>query len=113
MDWRYAKEPRSAVARLWGGIEALFEVNQELVFRISLLSACLLEPRGPRRKRKFDAVKALYSGRSKIVHGEPMDENKVVEILSESFDLLRSLLLVAVEKGRVPTKSDLDDVLFC
>lgn len=60
IDWRYAKEPRAAVARLWAGIEALFGISSELVYRISLLSASLLEPRGERRKARFDAVKKLY-----------------------------------------------------
>ena len=46
VDWRYAKEQRSAVARIWSGIEALFGISSELVYRISILSACLLEPRG-------------------------------------------------------------------
>lgn len=68
-DWRFAKEQRSAVARLWAGIESVFGINSELVFRISLYSACLLANRGPERKEKFNEVKRLYSLRSKVVHG--------------------------------------------
>ena len=93
IDWRFAKEPRSAVARLWGGIEALFGVNSELVYRISLYSACLLAQRGQARKLKFDEVKRLYGLRSKVVHGE-------------------KLLLVAVERGKPITAEDVDDAIF-
>lgn len=46
IDWRYATDERSAVSRLWSGIEAMFNISSELVFRIALLAASLLEPRG-------------------------------------------------------------------
>lgn len=54
IDWRFAKDARSAVARLWSGIEAIFGITSELVYRISLLSACLLADRGDARKALRD-----------------------------------------------------------
>ncbi|HEY2802242.1 MAG TPA: hypothetical protein VGI85_16765 [Chthoniobacterales bacterium] len=96
MDWRFAKEPRSAVARLWGGIEALFGISSELVYRISLYAACLLAPRGEPRKRKFEEVKKLYGLRSKVVHGETLPEERILQAMSSSFQLLRDLLIVTV-----------------
>jgi hypothetical protein len=112
-DWRFAKEPRSAVARLWSGIEALFEINSELVYRISLLSAALLTSRGPARKEKFDAIRKLYGFRSKVVHGETLPEEKILEVVSDSFQLLRDLLLVSIEKGHPLNQRDFDDAVFC
>lgn len=113
VDWRFAKEPRSAVARIWSGIEALFEINAELVFRLSLVSACLLTPRGEERKAKFESVKRLYGFRSKVVHGAELADEKIFEVVSDSFHLLKDLLLVSVEKGRALTQKDLDDAVFC
>lgn len=112
VDWRFAKDPRSAVARLWGGIEALFGINAELVYRISLYSACLLADRGELRKRKFQEVKRLYGLRSKVVHGEKLAQEKISQAMSESFHLLRDLLLLAVERGRPITPGDVDDAIF-
>lgn len=112
IDWRFAKEPRSAVARLWGGIEALFGVNSELVYRISLYSASLLTERGESRKRKFEEVKRLYGLRSKVIHGEKLAEEKISQAMSDSYHLLRNLLLVAVERGKPITAADVDDAIF-
>jgi hypothetical protein len=112
IDWRFAKEPRSAVARLWGGIEALFGISSELVYRISLYSACLLAERGELRKRKFEEVKRLYGLRSKVVHGEKLAEEKISQAMSDSFHLLRDLLLIAVERGKPITAADVDDAIF-
>jgi hypothetical protein len=112
IDWRFAKEPRSAVARLWGGIEALFAINSELVYRISLSSACLLAERGEPRRRKFEEVKRLYGLRSKVVHGEKLPEAKISQAMSDSFHLLRDLLLVAVNREKPITAADVDDAIF-
>lgn len=112
IDWRFAKEPRSAVARLWGGIEALFGINSELVYRISLYSACLLTQRGLSRKVKFEEVKRLYGMRSKVVHGEKLSDEKITQAMSDSFHLLRDLLLVGVERGKPITVTEVDDSVF-
>jgi hypothetical protein len=112
IDWRFAKEPRSAVGRLWGGIEALFGISSELVYRISLYSACLLAERGEPRRRKFEEVKRLYGLRSKVVHGEKLAEEKIFQAMSDSFHLLRDLLLVAVERRKPITAGEIDDAIF-
>ena len=112
IDWRFAKEPRSAIARLWGGIEALFGINSELVYRISLYSASLLAPRGDARKEKFEEVKRMYGLRSKAVHGDKLSEDKIGEAMSDSFHLLRDLLILAVENGRAISSKDIDDAIF-
>ena len=68
LDWRYAIDLRSAIARIWT-IEALFGLSTELTYRLSLYAASLLEPRGEARKTRFDSVQSLYKVRSKAVHG--------------------------------------------
>jgi hypothetical protein len=111
-DWRYFTDVRSAVARLWAGIEAIFGVSSELVYRISLLSASLTRPRGEERKRRFGEVKKLYGMRSKIVHGDKLSDEKIHLALTQSYDLLRELLLLSIEKGHVLGSDDFDAAVF-
>lgn len=112
IDWRYAKEARSAVARLWSGIEAIFGITSELVYRISLLSACVLTDRGDARRRKFDEVKTLYGLRSKVVHGEQLAEDKIASALNDSYRLLSDLLLLTINRGHVLGQADFDSAVF-
>lgn len=112
IDWRFAKDARSAVARLWSGIEALFGITSELVYRLSLLSACLLTERGEKRKTKFEEVKKLYGLRSKVVHGEQLTDEKIASALNDSYHLLADLLLLSINKGHVLGQEDFDEALF-
>ncbi|MEX0682477.1 MAG: hypothetical protein WD904_14685 [Dehalococcoidia bacterium] len=112
VDWRYAKDARSAISRLWSGIEAIFGVSSELVFRISLYASSLLEPRGTERKNRFNAIKKLYGQRSKAVHGEPLSAGQLAEAMNDSYQLLRGVLLQIVANGRAPTDEDLDEAVF-
>ncbi len=111
-DWRFAKDARSAVARLWSGIEAIFGITSELVYRISLLSACLLEEGGDKRKANFKEVKKLYGLRSKVVHGEQLNEDKIASALNDSYHLLADLLLLSINKGHVLGQEDFDQAVF-
>jgi hypothetical protein len=112
IDWRYATDERSAVARLWSGIEAIFDISSELVFRIALLAASLLEPRGETRKARFQEVKKLYGLRSKAVHGAPLTDDSLQDGMSDSYHLLRNLILHAIERGHMLTTIDFDCALF-
>jgi len=112
IDWRFAKDARSAVARLWSGIEAIFGITSELVYRISLLSACLLTERGEKRKAKCEEVKKLYGLRSKAVHGEQLTDEKVALALNDSYELLAGLLLLSISKGHVLGQEDFDQAVF-
>lgn len=111
-DWRFSKESRTAIARIWCGIEAIFGVQSELVYRISTLCASLLAERGAARKARFQAVKRLYGLRSKAVHGEQLSREQLATAMSDSHMLLRELLLLTIEKGRVLGPGDFDDALF-
>lgn len=112
IDWRYTKEPRVAIGRIWSGIEAVFGITSELVYRISGLCTSLLEERGEPRKVRFHAVKKLYGLRSKAVHGEPLPQEQLVWSMNESYRLLRELLLLTIERGHVLGTADFDDALF-
>lgn len=91
-DWRFAKDPRMAIARLWIGIEAVININSELSFRIALYAATILEEKGEKRQLRFREIKRLYSMRSKAVHGDPMTEDLLNETIMQSFRLLKDLI---------------------
>jgi hypothetical protein len=112
IDWRFGKDARSSVARPWSGIEAIFGITSELVYRISLLSACLLTDRGDARKAKFEEVKKLYGLRSKVVHGEQLPDEKVASALNDSYNLLAGLLLLSINRGHVLGQEDFDQAVF-
>jgi len=101
-----------AIAQLWSGIEALFGISSEVVYRISLQVAALLEERGIARKEKFDKVRKLYVVRSKAVHGAELSLEELNKAMVESFDILNKLLLVNIEKGRPFTPDDFKIAIF-
>ena len=113
VDWRYAKDPRAAISRLWAGIESLFGLSAELVYRVSLFGSVGLASRGEGRLQAFRRIKASYGIRSKAVHGEPLSQDKLSSGMHEAFDILRALLLYCVLRGGVPTEDDLYRELLC
>ncbi len=112
VNWQYSSDPRIAIAQLWSGIEAVFGINSELVYRISLLIASLLEPRGVARQARFAQVRKLYGVRSKAVHGEELSDVRLTKAMLESSDILSKLLLLNVEKGRLFTQEDFEEAIF-
>jgi hypothetical protein len=71
-----------------------------------LCAATIIAPRGPERVAAFKRVKGLYGVRSKAVHGELIPDEKLFTGLHESFELLRTMLLDAVERAAVRTEED-------
>lgn len=111
-DWRHSKDLRAAIARIWSGIEAIFGIKSELVYRISLLASSVLIERGQHRKNKFDEIKRLYGIRSKAVHGEALPEEVLIKGMNDSYELLRDLLFWIIAKGCPPTQKDFDKAVF-
>ena len=111
-DWRYSKDARTAISRLWAGIECLFGISSELVFRLSLMAASILHPRGSQRRECFHRVKKLYGIRSKAVHGDDISEERLTEGLDSSFCLLRDLLLAFIIRGSPYSDEDYEDAIF-
>jgi hypothetical protein len=94
--------PRARLAILWSGIEGLFGVDSEIVFRVSLYTARFLEPHDQAKQREvFERVKELYKLRSKAVHGSRMKGN-AKEGVDESASLLRRLIRRCSELGSLP-----------
>jgi len=95
---------------LWGALEALFSPStSELRFRISLLLAAFLEPLGERRENRQKELLKLYDMRSAAAHGKPKHQP---EHLLQTFNLLREVVLKIIDRGSVPTSSELNSMLF-
>ncbi len=99
--------PRAQLAVLWSGIEGLFGVDSEIVFRVSLYTALFLESGSKDKQRElFSKVKELYKSRSRAVHGGKMKEN-AKEAVQESAELLCRLIKRCAELKSLPNTGDL------
>jgi hypothetical protein len=99
--------PRVKLAILWSGIEGLFGIDSEIVFRMSLYAARFLAPDNRAQQTEiFGKVKELYKVRSKAVHGGRIKSDAQPSVC-ESADLLRSLILKCAETGAVPNVASL------
>lgn len=94
--------PRVQLAVLWMGIESLFEINSELVFRISLYAAKFLENNNEENALEiFNDVKRLYKSRSSAVHGGNI-KGDLYALVNESSMLLNKLIKKCIEKNELP-----------
>lgn len=95
---------------LWGALEALFSpATSELKFRVSSLIASYLEAPGVERAKSQKEVAKLYDKRSAAAHGKPTHNS---EDLLGTFTLLRRVLMKIIDFKKVPTKDDLEGMLF-
>ncbi|MGS1060054.1 hypothetical protein [Burkholderia glumae] len=100
--YRWHSLPRARLALIWAGVEGLFEIESEIVFRLSVHVAQFLGGDvAANRKTMFDQVKRLYRIRSRAVHGGKMAENSD-EACIESAALLRLLVRRCIELGALP-----------
>ena len=92
---------------LWAGIEALFAIDRELSFRLSLLSAKFLEPNDKTAaKGVYKQVKNLYKARSRAVHGGEMKGDSKT-LIHDSATLLHRLIRRCVESEALPNSEEL------
>jgi hypothetical protein len=106
-SYRWHSVARARLALLWSGIEGLFGVESEVVFRLSLYVARFLWPEdNTRRATTFAQVKRLYKSRSSAVHGGTLKGDSQETIL-QSAQLLRDLLYRCVAMNAVPDAASL------
>jgi len=108
----FQSSERMMTAQLWSGIEALFEIQSELRFRLSAVIASILEPRGEQRIAQYRLVKKLYDVRSKAVHGGAIDNKKLMAHIKETRQILAALICKFTEMEHVPNEVELDTYLF-
>ncbi|MEX1027507.1 MAG: hypothetical protein WD049_05805 [Candidatus Paceibacterota bacterium] len=109
-SYLHTERDRMKAAQLWVGIEAIFEVQYEISYRLPLLAALILEPRGERCKTLRQHVKKLYSQRSKAIHGQEFKDPATH--VREVRELLARLLETIIEDGHMPTKQEFDDLVL-
>lgn len=112
-DWRFAKDLRMAIARLWVGIEAMLNINTELSYRIALYASTVLEERGKARKMRFHDIKKLYSMRSRAVHGDPMTDEDLITTIEKSFRLLKEFIIYCCKRQQILTTDYIENLLLC
>ena len=100
-SYKWHTLPRARLAMLWAGIEGLFGVDSEIVFRLSLGIAKFLGETADEQRRLFEHTRGLYKARSKAVHGGKI-KGDAKEAISESAKLLNRLIIRAAERGRLP-----------
>lgn len=83
--------------------------HYELRFRVSATIASYLEPPGRERWACYRRVKKLYDARSKAAHGSQVEE---ADPLFETYALLKRALTRMIEDNYVPTREDLEAMLF-
>ena len=99
----------SRVMQLWSGIECLFKVSSEITRTIAMYSALLIEESSAEeRYRRYKEIKKAYGARSKVVHGDTMDDDSLMEAYASASELLVKLLSRCVELSRVPSIDELD-----
>lgn len=104
--YKWHSVPRIQLAILWAGIESLFNISSELVFRISLYAANFLTDRKDEARSIFKEVNDLYKARSSAVHGGKIKGDAIV-LVEKSAGLLNKLILKCIEINGLPVVQEL------
>ena len=113
-----AANDRMKVAQLWAGVEAIFDIEYELRYRLATLSAKLLGTSPAESRQVYADMKALYGERSKIIHGKQLvkktdaHEAKVREHITRIRSRLAQLLTKLIALGKVPSEEEFEEMLF-
>lgn len=107
---QYVHRTSLVMVAIWAALEALFSPStSELRFRVSALIASYLELPGERRQSRAREIGKLYDKRSSAAHGKSTHQDTD---LLESFNLLGEVMRKMIDQGRVPTKPELEGILF-
>lgn len=90
----------------WSGLEALFGVEQEISFRLSLYIANYLKF-GDARRLEFERLRRSYDDRSRVAHGAATKARLVQDNALYTRDVLRECLQRCIETGAFPDAKNL------
>jgi hypothetical protein len=101
-SFHWHTDSRTQLALIWSGIESIFGIESELVFRVSLYAARFLAPNDEsERAELFATSKKLYKQRSRAVHGGDIKGDPQASV-RQSSDLLRRLIRRCAETNGLP-----------
>jgi len=102
--------PSLGLLTLWSALEHLFAPSKsELRFRVSALIACYLESAGAERMQLHKRLLKLYDERSQAAHTTNAVEG---EAASETYEVMRRVLLKIISDDCVPSREFLEQLLF-
>ena len=90
----------------WSGLEALFGVDQEISFRLSLYVTNFLKSDGD-RYFEFEKLRRSYDDRSRVAHGAATKAKAVDEHATYTRDILRACLARCIETNAFPNPKQL------
>jgi hypothetical protein len=90
----------------WSGLEALFGVDQEISFRLSLYITNFLKI-AVDRYSEFEKLRRSYDDRSRVAHGAATKAKAVDEHATYTLDILRACLAKCIETGAFPNPKEL------
>jgi len=90
----------------WSGLEALFGVDQELSFRLSLHVTNFLKSDIDRHS-EFEKLRRSYDDRSRVAHGAATKAKAVNEHAMYTRDMLRACLAKCIETNAFPNPKQL------
>ena len=103
---------RMMTVAVWAGIEALFQIQAELRFRLSVSIAVCLEPPGEERLHLFQDLKRRYDFRSRAVHGAPVLDEDLRAHVRFMRSVLARLLSKTTEKGIMVSTDEIEQALL-
>lgn len=103
---------RMMAATLWAGIEALFNIQSELGFRLSTYIAVVIEPAGAGRRAVYQDVKKLYGIRSKAVHGAKISSEQLRTHVLAVRSILSRILCKFIEEEQVFSDERIEKEIF-
>ena len=113
-----ASSDRMKVAQLWAGIDAIFDIEYELRYRLATLSAKLIGSTPAECLEVYADMKALYGERSKIIHGRQIGKKKESHDATVRLHInrirarLAGILTKLIARGKVPTDAEFEEMLF-
>lgn len=90
----------------WSGLEALFGVDQEISFRLSLYVTNFLKS-DVDRYSEFEKLRRSYDDRSRVAHGAATKANAIDENATYTRDILRACLAKCIETNEFPNPKHL------
>lgn len=90
----------------WSGLEALFGVDQEISFRLSLYITNFLKS-GDDRHSEFEKLRRSYDDRSRVAHGAATRAKALHEHALYTRDILRACLAKCIETDEFPDTKQL------